>query len=129
MRGLIAVFVVWLAATAALSAETLRVTTWNLKWFPSGKANLRDPVEEPKRIAEAARILRSLAPDVVLLQEVRDWETCEQLVSSLQPLKYQILVCSAFRDGGQIGWQQEAIIAKLPAQASWSESWKGKGRV
>ena len=67
MWRLIAALVIWVAATAALPAETLRVTTWNLEWFPSGKANLRDPIEEPKRIAEAARVLTSLSPDVVLL--------------------------------------------------------------
>lgn len=130
MRWLIAAFLC-LTATSVLAAETLRVTTWNLEWFPSGKANLRDPVEEPKRIAAAAGIIKSLAPDVVLLQEVRDWETCERLVSALKPLVYQVLVCSAFRDGGQVGWQQEAIIAKAPAQAqaSWSESWKSTGKV
>jgi endonuclease/exonuclease/phosphatase family metal-dependent hydrolase len=123
MRWLIAVFLC-LTATTVLAGETLRVTTWNLKWFPSGKANIRDPVEEPRRIAEAARVLKSLAPDVVLLQEVRDWTTCERLAASLKPLEYQVLVCSAFQDGGQLGWQQEAIIAKKPAQSSWSEPWK-----
>lgn len=129
MRGLVAAFAIWVAAIAALGAETIRVTTWNLQWFPSGKANLRDPVEEPKRIADAAEALRSLAPDVVLLQEIRDWETCERLVSALKPVAYQVLVCSAFKDGGQVGWQQEAIISKTPAQVSWSEPWKSTGKA
>ena len=105
------------------------MTTWNLQWFPSGKANLRDPVQEPKRIAEASEVLRSLAPDVVLLQEVRDWETCQRLASALKPLTYQVLVCSAFKERGQVTWQQEAIIAKMPAQASWSESWTPSGKA
>src|SRR5438445_2851264 len=98
-------------------------------WFPCGAANRRDAAEEARRISEAAVVLKSLNPDVGLLQEVRDWETCERLVASLLPLKYNVAVCSAFREGfgGQIGWQQEAIIAKRPAESAWSESWKTKG--
>ena len=128
MRRLVAL-ILFLAAPLALAGETFRVTTWNLQWFPSGKANLRDPVQEPKRIAEASEVLRSLAPDVILLQEVRDWETCQRLVSALKPLAYQVLVCSAFKEGGQVSWQQEAIISKMPAQASWSESWTPSGKA
>ena len=131
MRRLIIAFLALLATAGGLSAETLRVTTWNMEWFPSGVANRRDAAEEARRILEAAAVLKSLNPDVALLQEVRDWETCERLVASLDPLKYNVAVCSAFREGfgGQIGWQQEAIIAKTPAQSAWSESWKTKGTV
>jgi endonuclease/exonuclease/phosphatase family metal-dependent hydrolase len=131
MRRLILALGAFCATAGGLSAETLRVTTWNMEWFPSGAANRRDDAEEARRILEAAAVLKSLNPDVALLQEVRDWDTCEKLTQSLQPSKYYVAVCSAFREGfgGQIGWQQEAIIAKKPAQSAWSESWKIKGTV
>ncbi len=33
------------------------------------------------------------------------------------------------QEGGQVSWQQEAIISKMPAQASWSESWTPSGKA
>jgi endonuclease/exonuclease/phosphatase family metal-dependent hydrolase len=131
MRGLILALIAFFAAAAGTSGDVLRVTTWNMQWFPSGTSHRLAAAEEGKRIAEAAAVIRAIDPDVALLQEVRDWDTCEKLVASLQPSKYCVAVCSAFRDkvGGQIGWQQEAIISKIPAQAAWSESWKASGKV
>jgi endonuclease/exonuclease/phosphatase family metal-dependent hydrolase len=135
MRGLIVVLITFLAVSTSASAggnrNRLRVTTWNMQWFPSGTSQRLDSDKEDKRISEAATVLKVINPDVVLLQEIRDWDTCEKLVTSLQPIQYYVAVCSAFRDkvGGQVGWQQEAIISKIPAQAAWSESWKTNGRV
>lgn len=124
--------IIWalFALSYTASAESLRVTTWNLEWFPSGIANLRDPAKEAKRIAEAAGVLKALNPDVILIQEVRDWESCERLAAAIDSA-YQVIVCSAFpeRVGGAPGWQQEAIIARRPAQATWSEAWKTQGLV
>ncbi len=119
-----------LALSCGASGESLRVTTWNLEWFPSGIANLKDPAKETKRIAEAAAVLKALAPDVILIQEVRDWESCERLAAAIDSA-YEVIVCSAFREGfsGAPGWQQEAIIAKRLAQATWSEAWKTQGIV
>ncbi len=39
---------------------------------------------------------------------------------TIHPGAYQIAICSAFKGAKQ----QEAIIAKIPAQAAWSEAWK-----
>ena len=61
--------------------ETIRVTTWNLQWFPAGSENLLPPAVEQQRIAAAAEQLKILNPDVLLLQEIRDWDTCERLNS------------------------------------------------
>jgi hypothetical protein len=110
MRRLILALVAFFAAAAVSYGDSLRVTTWNMQWFPSGTSRRLAPDDESKRIAEAAAVLKAINPDVALLQEVRDWDTCEKLTQRLQPSKYYVAVCSAFRDsvGGQIGWQQEA---------------------
>jgi endonuclease/exonuclease/phosphatase family metal-dependent hydrolase len=42
------------------------------------------------------------------------------LGDAIQPGAHTVGVCSAFKEGRQ----QEAIVAKIPAQAAWSESWK-----
>ena len=95
--------------------ETIRVTTWNLEWFPAGSAKSLPPAVEQQRIAAAAEQIKILNPDVLLLQEIRDWDTCERLITALRPVQYYTLVCSAFREsfGGGIGRQQVAGSPKL----------------
>jgi endonuclease/exonuclease/phosphatase family metal-dependent hydrolase len=61
-----------------------------------------------------------LNPDILLLQEVRDYDACNRLAEAIQPGAYTVAICSAFKGGKQ----EEAILAKIPAQAAWSESWK-----
>jgi hypothetical protein len=51
---------------------------------------------------------------------MRDYDACARLGEAIQPGAYQVAICSAFKGGKQ----QEAIVAKIPAQAAWSESWK-----
>ncbi len=132
MRRLAAISVaVVLALRAAIGAEVVRVTTWNMEWFPSGSPGSVSEAIETARIGEAANHLQALDSDVLLLQEVRDWQTCERLVHALLPLKYEVLVCSAFRDrfSGAAGRQQVAVVAKRSAQAAWAEQWHASGRV
>lgn len=62
----------------------------------------------------------SLNPDILLLQEVRDYDACARLGEAIQPGAYTVAICSAFKGGKQ----EEAILGKIPAQAAWSESWK-----
>jgi endonuclease/exonuclease/phosphatase family metal-dependent hydrolase len=113
-------------------AETIRVTTWNLQWFPSGVPDVILPEVEARRIQEAAQTIAVLNPDVLLLQEVRDWESCQKLAEAIKAsagLEYHVTVCSAFKDpvGQMVGWQQVAILSKSSAQAAWASPWTTKG--
>ena len=110
----------------ALPAAAVRVTTWNLEWFPNGSPKELPASEQDKRIAAAANVLRPLNPDIILLQEVRDYDVCARLANAIAPRTYQVAICSAFREPFTpgLGKQQVAILAKHPAQAAWSESWK-----
>ena len=127
----LAVFALVWAAHQSAFAERIRVTTWNMEWFPSGSPTNVSATAESSRITEAAAHLKTLDSDVILIQEMRDWDTCERLAAALAPLRYHVIVCSAFRDGfsGNIGKQQVAILAKKEAQAAWSESWKNRGKI
>lgn len=120
--------IIFLLATAAATAPaaTVRVTTWNLEWFPNGSPKDALPEEQARRINGAAEVLRKLNPDVVLLQEVRDYDACSKLAEAIAPKTYQIAICSAFKEPFQKGFgrQQVAIFAKYPAQAAWAERWK-----
>lgn len=114
-----------------LHAKDISVTTWNLEWFPSGNSKgIATPEIIAKRIADAAEVLRKLDSDIIVLQEVKDYEACEALAKAIDP-KYQVLVCSAFKSGfgGIAGLQQVAILSKYPAQSCWSEDWKSFGKI
>jgi endonuclease/exonuclease/phosphatase family metal-dependent hydrolase len=122
-RALIAVlasFVVSAAFGQSPQPVKIRITTWNLEWFPNGSPREAPPEKQAQRIAAAADVLRKLDPDILLLQEVRDYDACARLGEAIHPGAYQVVICSAFKGGKQ----QEAIVAKIPAQAAWSEPWK-----
>jgi endonuclease/exonuclease/phosphatase family metal-dependent hydrolase len=114
-----------------LSAKEISITTWNLEWFPAGNSKgVATPEVESKRIEDAAAALRELDSDIIVLQEVRDYEACDALAKAISPA-YQVLVCTAFKSGfgGAKGLQQVAILSKYPAQSCWSEDWKTFGKV
>lgn len=115
-----AVLVLFVLGAECHAADVVRITTWNLEWFPNGSAKDASAEEQDRRIIAAADVLRKLNPDILLLQEVRDYEACSRLAEAIQPGAYQIAICSAFKGGRQ----QEAILAKIPAQAAWTEPWK-----
>jgi endonuclease/exonuclease/phosphatase family metal-dependent hydrolase len=91
-----------------------------LEWFPNGSPKTIPAEEQAKRIVAAADVLRPLDSDILLLQEVRDYDACARLAEAIRPHTYQVAICSAFKDGGQ----QVAILGKEPAQAAWAEPWK-----
>ena len=122
-RALLALVALLVVASAfGQSPETakFRITTWNLEWFPNGSAHEAPPEKQAERIKAAADVLKELNPDILLLQEVRDYDACNRLAEAIQPGAYTVAVCSSFKGGKQ----QEAILAKISAQAAWSESWK-----
>jgi endonuclease/exonuclease/phosphatase family metal-dependent hydrolase len=108
------------------SAASVRVTTWNLEWFPNGKPKELPLAEQTIRIKAAADVLRPLNPDIILLEEVKDYDACARLAEAIAPRTYQVAICSAFREPFTPGFgkQQVAILAKVPAQAAWMETWK-----
>ena len=120
-RALLAVLAFFLVGSVLGQAPgKVRITTWNLEWFPNGSPHETTPEKQAQRIQAAADVLKKLDPDILLLQEVRDYDACARLGDAIQPGAYAVVVCSAFKGGKQ----QEAIMAKIPAQAEWSESWK-----
>src|SRR5262245_45525168 len=105
---------------------TVRCTTWNLEWFPNGSAHDASPGEQNRRISDAASVLKPLHPDILLLQEVRDYDACSRLGDAIEPSAYHVEICSAFNEPFRsgLGRQQVAILSRFNAQAAWSEQWK-----
>src|SRR5205823_6664090 len=124
-----------IAVGSALAGSTdstnIRITSWNLEWFPNGSPKEAPPEQQNQRINEAANVLRPINPDIILLQEVRDYDVCARLGEAIAPRIYHVAICSAFREPFQsgLGKQQVAILSKYQAQAAWAEPWKSMNGV
>jgi exonuclease III len=81
----------------------LRITTWNLEWFPNGSAHDATQEKQAQRIEAAADVLRPINPDIILLQEVRDYEACARLGEAIAPGMYHVAICSVFKEPFQSG--------------------------
>jgi endonuclease/exonuclease/phosphatase family metal-dependent hydrolase len=129
--ALLGSFVVALALGESPEPTKVRITTWNLEWFPNGSAHDATPEVQAQRIAAAADVLRPIDPDIILLQEVRDYDVCARLGEAIAPGMYHVAICSAFKEPFQsgLGKQQVAILSKYQAQAAWAEPWKSMNGV
>lgn len=127
LRRLTAALLLLAAAVAAAEAASLRVTTWNLNWFPSGSPDRLAPEREQRSIEQAGAILAGLDSDVIVLQEVRDWDAAERLAQALGE-NYQAVICSRFPDErtGAPAGRQLAILSRLPVESSWADRWRAE---
>jgi endonuclease/exonuclease/phosphatase family metal-dependent hydrolase len=109
------------------SAEQFRIVTWNLNWFP-GKNPTSSDVQRVLHMSEARDALLSVQPDILCLQEVRDYDVVQKLVAVLP--HFDVHIVSRFKEamGGVLGIQQTAICGNVLAESAWSESWV-RGRV
>lgn len=103
--------------------EVVRVVTWNLKWFP-GKSPSPTQEEKDQHFLELAAVVPNFRADVLILQEVRDFDSVERLAKLLPG--FEVHVVSKFKDqvGGVVGLQQIAILSRFKAEGAWAESWK-----
>jgi endonuclease/exonuclease/phosphatase family metal-dependent hydrolase len=101
----------------------LSIVSWNIEWYP-GKRRSADALEVAAHADLAKEALRAIDPDVLLVQEMRDWQSCADLCDAVPGLRP--IVVSAFRaeDTGEYWPQQVAIASKAPAMAGWSEFWR-----
>jgi endonuclease/exonuclease/phosphatase family metal-dependent hydrolase len=120
----VAVLCALLAILQDIRGDVVTIATWNLEWFPGGKPNSSQS-ERLVQMSAAKDALLDIRPDILCLQEVRDWDSVAELVSILP--NFQTLVVSRFREMGSSGplsIQQTAIASNQPAEAAWSESFR-----
>jgi hypothetical protein len=114
-----------LLPTALGQAAPIRVTTWDLNPSAVGSTNGGSNNSQPSLIHDAAESLKKLHPDVIMLQQVADWDTCHQLIEALLPAIYQVVICSSFSDPrAKLLSRQVAILSKAKAYLAWSEPWQ-----
>jgi endonuclease/exonuclease/phosphatase family metal-dependent hydrolase len=103
---------------------TASIVTWNMQWFPGGKPT-STPEGRVLQMSRAKEALLKIRPDILCVQEMRNWEAFEELVSVV-PL-VEPLVVSEHRDnrsGGAISIQQIGIASKFPTLGAWSEAFQ-----
>lgn len=99
-----------------LAGEPIKVVSWNLEWFPGHEPKAKSAVQKA-HMETAKSALWSLDPDLLCLQEVRDWKAVNDVVSGLSG--FQVAIVSQFN-----GQQQQAIASRLPVDSAWYEEWK-----
>ena len=109
--------------TPAKAASSVRIVSWNLQWFPGHKPSATDAMAAAHMEA-ARKAVAELKPDVLLLQEVRNWDAAAKLCEALPGLTTH--VASAFDAGvPDARPQNQVVAAKLPADSAWSAKWVG----
>ena len=115
--------------------------TWNLKWFPSGKYNVRNTPSAEALSIERAGIAIAYAINeieggalkdrvILFLQEIRDGEACSNLVAACNSSSLAVASVSDFKDSSGISlWQQTAILSTLPVVDSGYEEWRSSSGV
>jgi len=124
-------------ATIFLLLADILTGTWNLRWFPSGRAEHRaEPAVEQANLQMAADTLRArLAARgrdsvILFLEELRDADTAAALVSRIGDTNLTVAAVSAFREyDGRLGWQQVAIVTDLPVLDGHFAYWRRPKKV
>ena len=105
----------------------LTVTFWNVQWFPGRRPNA-SRAEENRQIKSVHADIAQLNPDIIALEEVRDYDHAALAVKPLAGFKVD--VCSSFPPReGQNEAQQVAITSRLQPVSAWSELWKPTGAL
>jgi endonuclease/exonuclease/phosphatase family metal-dependent hydrolase len=120
-----------LMSAAGVHAAPLRVTTWGMQPRSAPQGSGAERQSEADRVQQTAAVLKKLDPDVIILQQVENWQSCDELIKALRPTNYNLAVCSSFRDAktGALSRQQVAILSKTKSYISWSEAWKSEGNT
>ncbi|MEI8109260.1 MAG: endonuclease/exonuclease/phosphatase family protein, partial [Verrucomicrobiota bacterium] len=97
--------------------QMIRVVSWNLNWFPGGKEKATAE-EAAAQMGLAQKAIGDLKPDLLLLQEVRDWNGAVELCREVP--KVQVEVISRFQPRPQ----NEVLATNLKVDGGWSDEWK-----
>lgn len=117
-------------APPAVPRQELTVATWNLRWFPAGQPESQPPAVEHEIVDAAARAIRSVEPQILCIQEVRDAQAAEALARATGLDGFRMAVCTDFpQPDGMPGQQQSAILTCLPVLESGAVPWHTVGMV
>jgi endonuclease/exonuclease/phosphatase (EEP) superfamily protein YafD len=109
----------------SVASKTLTVAFWNIQWFPGQRPNA-SPGSEKKQITAVHSEMAKLNPDIMGMEEVRNFEMATLAVQPLKGMKVD--VCANFPPReGQNEAQEVAIASRLQPLSAWVEEWKPAG--
>lgn len=110
-------------STSRAFGEELSIVTWNIEWYP-GKRRNPDDARAAEHAAIVRDTLRAINPDLLLTQEMRDWQSFADLCDAVPGLRP--VTVSAFRaeESGEYWPQQLGVASKRPVMAAWTEFWR-----
>ncbi|HRJ72802.1 MAG TPA: endonuclease/exonuclease/phosphatase family protein [Terrimicrobiaceae bacterium] len=128
LRLLFAAIILAGNATAQVAPQNpIKLVFWNAEWFPGGSPEAT-PAEAEAQTAILVPALASLKPDIVGLEEIRDWAASETAIKGIPGMSIQ--VCSDYSyESGEKSTQQVAIASKKPAIGAWWELWTAGDKV
>lgn len=108
----------------------IRMADWNIRWFPSGRPEPQSEVAELITLRSAAKVLRSLEPNILCAEEIRNAKVAADLAEAVKLPGFALAVCSDFKlfDGSD-GLQQVAIYSTYPVLATACERWHTVGAI
>lgn len=105
------------------TGRKIRLVTWNLQWFPGKKPDTTSEIAA-SHMADAQKVIAELKPDVLMLQEVRDWKGAADLCAVIPGMRPHVV--SAFDAGvPEARPQNQVVAATLDSDSAWSAKWVG----
>ena len=112
-------------ALQPVASKELTVAFWNIQWFPGGRPSASANAEKRQTTAVHSEIPK-LNPDILGMEEVRNWDAAALAVQPLNGMKVE--VCANFPPReGQNEAQEVAIASRLQPLSAWVEEWKPAG--
>ena len=103
----------------------IRATFWNIQWFPGRHPNA-SARNEQTQINSVRRDIAGINPDILGMEEVRDFSNATLAISPLPGFKVDVISNFPPREGQHVG-QQVAIASRLQPMSAWVELWKAAG--
>lgn len=110
-------------APAVEPSGDLAVVSWNIEWYP-GKKNHAFGHEMKAHSAIVREELQRIDPDILIAQEMRDWDSFARLTDVVRGLRPAVVSAFTSRRTGEYSRQQLAIASKLPVMAAWADRWE-----
>ncbi|MDX2080704.1 MAG: endonuclease/exonuclease/phosphatase family protein [Terrimicrobiaceae bacterium] len=111
------------ASAAESAAEPIEFISWNIEWYPGKQRFAKNEAAEAHAVVVRSELAK-LAPDILLAQEIRDWEAFAGLCAAVPGLRPAVVSAFPHEETGEYWGQQLAIGSRLPLVAAWSEMWK-----
>ncbi len=101
----------------------VRLTFWNVEWFP-GRYPKPRPGQRESHVAAVVPVVQRLDPDVLGLEEVGEEPGARLIVDQLPGFHLDTVTGYVREETGELSHQQLVLASRLPLINAWWEHWK-----